>query len=69
MISSCTFLQYLVTDHFFRAVPTPLPASAEAASFAEGRVFDHLKELTVEIGHRQVGAELPFTAVLIQSRV
>ena len=48
-------MQYLVPDHFFREVPPPLPASAEEQLFAEGRVFEHLKELTVEIGHRQVG--------------
>ena len=54
--SAPPLLQYMVTDHFFREVPPPLPASAEAPLFAEGRVFEHLQELTVEIGHRQVGA-------------
>lgn len=46
--------QYATTNHFFCEVPDPLPATADPARFAEGRVMQHLHQLATVIGHRQV---------------
>jgi hypothetical protein len=45
------------TLHFLAEVPQPLPATADAALFSEGRAFEHLEVLATKIGHRQVGTE------------
>ncbi|EFN50786.1 hypothetical protein CHLNCDRAFT_142511 [Chlorella variabilis] len=47
---------YATTNHFFCEVPDPLPATADPARFAEGRVMQHLHQLATVIGHRQVGS-------------
>ena len=50
-------LVWLTSEVIYNWAPTPLPTSASASLFSEGRAMRHVVKLAGEIGDRQVRQE------------